>query len=320
MKENKQIIRSPLFEKIRDYIIQAKEHEQIFLYVPYIKTKILSNLLENVNNKIIIITTWEPNDILSGSSELELYQYCKENNITLYINNKIHLKIYSINFDTIIISSGNISQRGLMPEGNYEIGCLLEQLTSEDRLYFEKIRNEAILVNDEIYQQLKKWYDKQMKEIPKQIKFEDIVISQKNNFLISSLPMTKDIDKLVEGYERIRSNRSPSDDPETNACIFHDLANYGIELGLSKEGFLKKLKIQFFAHPFIQKIDEFINPEAYFGRIKEWIQDNCTDVPVPSRRELTGNVQVLYEWFEKLSDGKYVRDRPQHSERLRKIN
>ena len=94
------------------------------------------------------------------------------------------------------------------------------------------------------------------------------------------------------------------------------MANYEIELGLTKEEFTEKLKIQFFAHPFTKKIEEFIDPEAYFGRIKEWVQNNCTDVPVPSRRELTGNVQVLYDWLVKLSDGKYAVDRPNHSERI----
>jgi len=315
------MLHSPLFEKIREYLKSAKKEEQICLYVPYIKTKILSKLVENLDNKIIIITTWHPNDLLTGSSELQLYSFCKENKITLYINNKIHLKVYSVNLESAIIASGNISHNGLMPDGNYEVGTFLEKFSSEDRLYFEKIRNEATLVNDDIYQQLQEWYDKQTKEIPKEIKLEDIIsIPKKDDFLISALPMTRDVDDLVEGYEKIVSGLEPSKDPETSACIYHDLANYNIEPGLPKEEFLKKLKIQFFAHPFIQKIDEFINPEAYFGSIKEWVQNNCTDVPVPSRRELTGNVQVLYDWFEKLGDGKYVKDRPNYSERLTKIS
>jgi len=315
------MIKSPLFKKIREHLIQAKKDDQIFLYVPYIKTKILSKLIEDIQNKITIITTWHPNDLLAGSSELELYTFCKENNITLYINNKIHLKVYSINLESGIIASGNISHNGLMPHGNYEVGAFLEKFSSEDRLFFEKIRKEATLVDDEIHQQLQEWYEKQTKEIPKEIKLEDIIsIPKKDNFLISALPMTRDVNDFVEGYEKITLGLEPSEDAETSACIFHDLANYNIEPGLSKEEFLKKLKIQFFAHPFIQKIDEFINPEAYFGSIKEWVQSNCTDVPVPSRRELTGNVQVLYDWFEKLGDGKYVKDRPNYSERLTKIS
>ena len=39
---------------------------------------------------------------------------------------------------------------------------------------------------------------------------------------------------------------------------------------------MQNLTAAFFAHPFIQRIDEFISPEVYFGQIKEWVQDNCT--------------------------------------------
>ena len=91
-------------------------------------------------------------------------------------------------------------------------------------------------------------------------------------------------------------------------------------MGLTKDEFMRELASKFFGHPFIQRIDEFIAPEAYFGRIKEWVQDNCTDVPVPSRRELTGNVQVLLEWFENLGNGRYVIDIPgARSQRIRKV-
>jgi len=315
------IIKSPLFDEIRAYLTQANYNDQIFLYVPYIQTKILARLVENISNKMIVITTWEPNDLLSGSSELELYPFCKERKITLYINNKIHLKVYSVNLESATVASSNISHNGLMPGGNYECGAIVDKLSSADRLYFEKIRINAKLVNDEFYESVLEWYQKQNKEVQKEIKLENIVsMTIKRDFLISALPMTKDVDELVKGYDKINSGLTPSDDSEIMACIFHDLANYNIDPGLTKDEFLRKLKTQFFSHPFIQKIDEFINPEAYFGRIKEWVQDNCVDVPIPSRRELTGNVQVLYEWFEKLGDGKYVIDVPgAHSERIRKV-
>jgi len=234
-------LQSPLFEQIREYLIKSKKDVQIFLYVPYIKTKILAKLVENLDNKITIITTWEPNDLLTGSSELELYPFCKEKKITLYINNKIHLKVYSVGLEGAIVASGNISHGGLMPGGNFECGAFIEKLSSSDRLYFEKIRNSANLVDDEFYQLLFEWYDKQSKEIPKKIKLEEIVsITIKENFLISALPMTRDVNDLVEGYEKINSGLEPSDDSEITSCIYHDLANYGIDPGLTKDEFLKK--------------------------------------------------------------------------------
>lgn len=313
--------KTPLFNEIKQYF-QNNPNSKIFIIVPFIKTKILEKLLEHLQSKIIIITTWHPNDLLAGSSELELYQFCKENNITLYINNKIHLKVYSVNFNTAIISSGNISQKGLMPNGNYEVGVLVEKLSNEDRLYFEKIRNEAILVDDEIYCQYKEWYDKQPKETPKEIKLEEIIsMPQKDYFLRSALPMTREIDELIDGYVKINSGLEPSNDSIKSACIYHDLANYQLEIGFTKEEFVKKLKMQFFSHPFIKKIDEFIAPEAYWGSIRIWVRDHCTDVPLPRPWELTDNVQILYNWFIELGDGKYVKDVPgARSERIRKIH
>ena len=51
------------------------------------------------------------------------------------------------------------------------------------------------------------------------------------------------------------------------------------------EDFINNYIFSFFTHPFIIKIDEFIEHGAHFGAIKEWIQKNCVDVPVPTRRD-----------------------------------
>ena len=84
------LLQSPLFQQIRNHF-QLEQKQQIFLFVPYIKTRILKKLLEGIDSQITIITTWKINDLISGSSELELYQFCKENNVTLYILSLIHI-------------------------------------------------------------------------------------------------------------------------------------------------------------------------------------------------------------------------------------
>jgi len=315
------LIKSPLFNEIQNYLIRAKQEDQIFIYVPYIKTNILEKLLDGIENKTTIITTWHMNDLVRGSSELELYGFCKSQGISLYISKNIHLKVYSVNLDTAIVASGNISKNGLMPNGNFEAGILSGKFSNQDRLYLEKIKNDAEFVTPEVFEKYLKRYNECKETAYPENKFEDIVNVPKSedNFLISALPMTKNVDDLIKGYDKMNSRLKPSENQIITDCIYHDLSNYKIELGLSKEEFIKKLKIEFFAHPFTQKIDEFIDPEAYFGSIKEWIQDNCTNIPTPGRRELTENVQVLYEWFVKLGDGKYAIDRPNHSQRLYKV-
>ena len=314
------MIKSPLFTEIRNYLIRAKQEDQIFIFVPYIKTKILEELLEGIENKITVITTWHINDLIRGSSELELYDFCKKRGIYLYINQDIHLKVYSVNLNTGIIASGNISDRGLMKEDRFEAGIISGKFSVGDRSYLQNIKNKAEFVNEQVFQKYLKRYEECKEKAHPINDFKDPPsIPKKEDFLISALPMTKNIDELIKGYIKMNSQKVPSDNQEIMDCIYHDLTNYNIEQGLSKEEFIAKLKVEFFAHPFTQKIDEFIDPEAYFGRVKEWIQNNCTNVPIPSRRELTGNVQVLYEWFVKLGDGKYAMDTPNHSQRLYKV-
>jgi hypothetical protein len=303
-----EFLKSPLFEKIKNELKKNENNKQIVLFVPYIKTKILEKLLEGINNQISIITTWHINDLISGSSELKLYQFCKEQNIALYIHNKIHLKVYSVNLESAIVASGNISHNGLMDGGNYEAGVLVDKLEISDRMYLEKIKREAIFVDDDIYQIYLEKYEKAKKQAPKQIDFEDPkIIQQKDYFLKSELPMTDNISELIQGYNKINSNLEPSGNSETANCIYHDLANYEIELGLSEKEFRDKLKKQFFAHPFTQKINEFIetSERTQFGFIKRWVREHCTDVPLPRPWEFTKNIQILYHWFVELGDGEY---------------
>ena len=315
------LFHSPLFEHIQKYLINGSVDETVFLFVPYIKTAVLDDLLDGVKNKIVLITTWNPADLQSGSSDIDLYPFCRRQRISMYVSDRLHLKMYSRDFASAMLATGNISKRGLFPNGNHEAAVMLERLTNEDRLFFEGIRRESILVNDTMYEAVKRWVDENGTAVPGHVRLKDIIhVSEKDYFLTSALPMTKSIDELVAGYLKITMGQEPSDDPETTACIFHDLANYDIPIGFSKTEFREQISASFFAHPFIQMIDKFIDPEAYFGRIKVWVQNNCTDVPVPSRRELTGNVQVLLKWFEVLGEGKYKVDVPgTKSQRIQKI-
>lgn len=316
-----QLYHSPIFDTIRKYLKQSDSSTHVFLFAPYVKVDVLEGLVEGIQGKIVLVTTWEPKDFQYGSSELKLYPFCKKREISLYVAKNLHLKLYSIGMNDAILSTGNISHKGLLPNGNEELATMVV-LASDDRLYLETILNNARLVDDRMYEKLMKWMEDNGVSVPKIVELEDIVPTPSgDDYAISALPMTRTVDDLAAGYVRIESGQDPSDDLETTSCIYHDLANYGIGSGLSREEFIHELSLRFFKHPFVKKIDEFISPDAYFGRIKTWIQDNCTDVPVPSRRELTGNVQVLLEWFVELGKGRYEVDVPgARSQRIRKIN
>lgn len=315
------LIRSPLLGHIREYFQGGGSEDTVFVFAPYIRAAVLKALLEGVDSRIVVVTTWKPRDLQSGSSDVDLYPYCVERGVSLYVNNVLHLKAYSVGLSSAILATGNVSRRGMLPDGNYEAAVRIGKMGAGDRLFLEEIRREARLVDEAVYEHVREWLEANPARVPDDLDLNDIVPSpKKDDFLISALPMTHSVDDLAEGYAKIQQGLPPSDNEGEAACIYHDIANYRIGSELSPAQFEEALAAAFFAHPFIRRIDELVTPSAHFGKIKAWVQSNCVDVPIPSRRELTGNVQVLLSWFVRLGRGRYEVDVPgAHSQRLKKM-
>ena len=63
-------------------------------------------------------------------------------------------------------------------------------------------------VDDDVYQKYLERYEELVNEVPKQIEYEDqdlIIVPKKDHFLKSALPMTRNVDDLIKGYENINS-------------------------------------------------------------------------------------------------------------------
>jgi hypothetical protein len=303
------------FQDICDFISSADR--EVLIFSPYIKTEVLDSLLKKSSVKISIVTTWKLRDIQLGISDIELYQYCKKKGIFLYLHPRIHLKAFVNDYSHCVFGSANISNKGfaLVADHNYELNAKVETIDTDSVIYFKKILKESILVNDEIYQ---KYMDavRGLESLPELEEPIITSIQKKSEFLISALPMSYDVKELFEVY----SHNLKHESNEKRQCAIHDIVLYNIPTNLDYPQFRKLLKVRFFSSNFIQKLLEFIMVEdRYFGEVKEWIQKNCEDVPVPSRRDLTGNIQVLYKWITDLSDGEYLVDRPRHSERLYRV-
>jgi hypothetical protein len=291
--------------------------ERIYIYTAYIKLEPLKTLIEASDNVKAVFVRWEPKDLIMGASDIEIYPYLSSKGISLYRNHRIHLKAYLDDFKRCFLTSANISSRALnLPpysNYNYEIGTIVENLEIEDRLYFNTIESDSILITDNIYKQLKEQLPEKEKEFPNEDDFHFKFEAPDKDFLISSLPLTYSVETLYRTYE----SKEYSNETELN-CVLHDLALYKIPLGLSSAEFRHKLSESFFSQKFIKGFLENMEKtgEIYFGTAKEWIHKNCADAPLPRRWEITENIQILYRWILELGNGKYEVDRPNHSERL----
>jgi hypothetical protein len=310
---------SDLHSRFRAYVKDAKA--VVYIIAPYIQCYALKCILEHTCSKsVVVVSTWRTEDILKGSSELELYPFLKSRSGFLYLHRRLHAKVLSRDLRDAVISSANITVRGvgLAEPPNEECAVCVTPMTYQDQLWLWRLIRESMLVQPDYYEAFCKHVDEQSKrqQVATPWEFNDDPFAVRNDFLLSSLPMSADPGELFQTLAEMRVRPIDAVDPILVACALHDVALYDLDLTGSGTEATDQLRSKFFVHPFIRAIDEFLADRRYFGEIKEWVQANCTDVPTPRRRDLTEHVRVLFDWFVSLGRGRYAVERPNYSECL----
>ena len=267
-----------------------------YVVCPFIQPSILADILPPAK-PAIIITSWRKDHLLTGVSSLELYPLCKENNWKLFINGKLHAKLYSKDLDTAWVGSANLTGKALNDgsSDNHEILHFINQLEPEDSRGIQRIQNESQLVNDAVYQKYKEWFS-QVEPLNRP-KPEDLDIGPTEKDLkTTQLPLTFSPKRLWEvANGKVEASK---------ADLFardHDLTVFPVSADTDLDTFLSKMGEVFLAiHSSISSLIEIDEEGIYFGKIKQWLKGNCTDVPIPHARELTAPVQVIIKWFTSL--------------------
>jgi hypothetical protein len=284
-----------LEDSVTDFVSLNKS---VTLFSAYIKLDELERINISKNIKQIIVR-WEIEDLCKKVSDLEIYDYCIDNGITLYRNSRIHLKTLWDGQNSIILGSANVTGRGVGEKGdnfNYELNAFVSPISFEDIQYFHYLINESEYVTEELYYEIKMLI--KSIELPK-LEFPKLVTRKKTNdyFLISQLPMSDSPELLYEIY----SNKNYPLEDQINAS--HDLSIYNIQPSLTKYDFFETLKTNFNKHPFIIALKEHIlsepNQSLRYGGVVTWIQNKTTTVPTPRSWELKKDqlVNVLYTWI-----------------------
>lgn len=296
--------------------------EEISVFSAYVRTEQLKELnRENKINRIIV--RWEIRDLHQGASDLDLYQYCKNNKIALYRNTRIHLKCLLNNRDEIFLGSANVTGRGIGERENmfnFELNSLSKEADFYDVLYLDKIVSKSEYVTEELFQEIKSKVEslEDFKNQEEEYQKVDIMTKKKKSdyFLISELPMYRDVKGLYQAAKNI-DELSPLD----RRCVSHDLATYDLSISKNEEQFYSDLRQVFNSHKFIVGLKTRIKEDRrgkrslHYGGVVRWITENTTTVPTPISWELKKQqvVNILYEWICFL-DSDFVVERPGHSE------
>jgi hypothetical protein len=300
---------------LEDKAIQFTENnDSITLFSAYLKLEQLKiiNQSKKINR---IIVRWEIKDLCLKVSDIELYNYCLDNNIALYRNTRIHLKAFWNNAEDVIFGSANLTGRGIGERGkyNYELNGSANDIKYEDIAYFNEIIINSEYVTLNLFEEIKRIVDQT--ELPTIVypKIETIR-NQADYFLLSNLPMTETVEELYEGY----CSPHNLDIDEIN-YVSHDIALYNIPKKLDESSFYNYTQEAFNSHPFITKLKEHIKnsprKSLNYGGVVRWIQENTTTVPTPRSWEIKQDiiVNILYSWICAFDDD-FDWDTPVHTQ------
>lgn len=290
-----------------------ESHEKVTLFSAYLKLEELKKI--NRSNTISrIVVRWEIKDLCLGVSDLELYEYCETNKISLYRNTRLHLKAFWNNNESIIFGSANVTERGLGEVGNYnyELNGFVNEINLNTAVYLNSIILESEFVSYEVYNKIKDLVDTYNLLHEPEPEYPSLISHNIDPFLLSNLPMSESVESLFNAYQ-FANNLSN----EEKTFAAHDLALYKIPMGLEEIEFYTYLRMKFNQHPFIISLKNMIiqHQSVRYGGVVRWIQENTTTVPTPRSWELKQEqiVNILYEWVCYF-DKDFSWSRPNHSQ------
>lgn len=286
----------------------SKELETVYkdltIVSAFVKTdalKFIDSLLKaDIPNKKLLVR-FRLEDLLSESTDFNLYEYCQVNNWDLYLNFDLHSKIIIFDYERFMLGSANVtlSGLGLAKKSNIEsmfCGKLLFSENEKINLFFE----ESIKANDRIISKMKEQLLKinQDSGVQKRVWNEEI-----DSFFQRKV-------ELLWTSEMFFS-QSPFD------MYSRDMLLLGLQR--SQLGDSELIKAKFRNSKSYRWLKYTVTSELYFGQLTERLHSSLIDNPVPYRKDVKQLLSNLLNWIEELKIEEFVIDCPNYSQRVKRI-
>lgn len=295
---------------INDWILEYSANSMTRAYIAsaYIKEASFGRLIRNLSSEVAdkkIFVRWQAEDLLAGSSDLSIFELAAHHGWSLFINQSLHAKCYLFD-DSAILGSANLTNKGmsgLPPGGNDEL-CN-EVIDVEGILsWFKILESNSLLVDNHIYLKLKDYVEENRENFDRrrfdfsQHPFPLKVFPVKHGFFVSEM-FWSNADHLME----------KGDDFE------HDL----LILGLKSSDDMSEIRSRFLASPLFRWLLELVDDEIYFGELSSCLHDVLLDDPAPYRKDVKILLSNLLSWVSVFGKSFFIIDRPNVSQRLKKI-
>lgn len=278
--------------------------DSIVILSAFTKLRALEWIIGKSGTKSIsVVARWLPGDLISGVSDIDCYNLCREHDIKFGISLGLHGKVYCTD-GQILIGSANLTSRGLALSEyhNDEFGYCFAA-GDADVTKLKKYLETVTWLDDQLFTNLVNELEKLQNGSP----------VQQPNWSAELLT------KLTRPVEFLWVHEMPFSEPQyfvTNQnrkeeSVVHDLELFGLSPGTLSIG---------------DAVDRFQTTKAFrwlcetigrqgsisFGGLTQALHTAILDDPTPYRTEVKHLVARLFDWAENCPDI-FAISRPRHS-------
>jgi len=281
----------------------------LIIFSAFVKSQAFEWLVPQIIDKhlkVKIMARWDINDLLSGVSDLSIYERCKELNWEFRVNTALHSKLYLIDSSIGYLGSNNLTGAGLGLNTNNNIEFSTEiRPNMGDLQKIDKYLNSSTLMNDELYDEIKQFVEDN-KTTKERLKWPDSIMGKlKTNtdyLWVDNFPLSNPLqDNFSEEFHR-------------DEKIF---ANIALD---DKEA----LKDAFMSSHVTQWIMKHLNEQEekvlFFGSLSALIHNSLLNDPKPYRKEIKDLIANFFAWVQYLDLKELIVEQPNHSQCLKLVS
>ncbi|MCA0982564.1 hypothetical protein LCL89_00725 [Halobacillus yeomjeoni] len=274
-------------------------------YVKVDALKVIDENLVHHPRKKRLLVRFRMDDVVSGSSDFELVNYCMENNWELFINFDLHSKILIFDKSQFMLGSANVTLSGLGLSNNPNIESVVlgdldeTQISKVNSLFDNSLRMDSGL-SSEMRDQLEKLIDSDKASAP--LKWNKEIIDKHNNLT--------NVEELWCS-EMFFSN-TPFDMFSSDCSLLGITSRDVGDVDLLRRQFVKTKVFRWFLNSF--------DDEIYFGRLTKQLHSALIDHPAPYRKDVKEFLSNLINWIRDLQIEGIIIDQPNYSTRIRKVS
>jgi hypothetical protein len=293
-------------EHLKNELSSTKEN--ITVISAYVKLEALKWIDSFISSDVIsksLLVRFRMGDILFGSTDIEIYDYCHQNKWDIYVNFDLHSKIFTFDQSKFLLGSANVTLSGLGIGTKANLESMASGLLSSmENQKIQNFFNQSTKLTPAIMQEMMTQFKTIEIDKPSEsVEWNTSIMSQFNNdstllwvseMLFSETPYSIDLgDAELLGLDRIPSEL--------------------LSIEMVREKFMISKVYKWLYN--VVKRKEVI----YFGELSAELHNSLINDPRPYRKDVKHLLNNLLNWVIELRTNDLIIDQPNRSKRIRYI-